>query len=46
MVVVIGIPNHLHQKLFHYDVDLLVVSFYSVLTPGYPLRVGGLVVDA
>jgi len=45
MVVAIGIPNHLHQNFFLYDVDLLVVSFYSVPTRGYPLRVGGLVVD-
>ena len=45
MVVAIGIPNHLHQNLFRYDVKLHVVSFYFVPTQGYPLRVGGLVVD-
>jgi len=45
MVVAVGIPNHLHQNFFHYDVDLPVVSFYSVPTRGYLLRVGGLVVD-
>jgi len=46
MVVTIGIPNHLHQNLFHFDVDIPIVSFYSVPTRGYPLRVGELVVDA
>jgi len=45
MVVAVGIPNHLHQKNFRCDVDVLVVSFYSVPTQGYPLRVGELVVD-
>ena len=46
MVVSVGIPSHLHQNFFHYDVDLPIVSFYFVPTRGYPLRVGGLVVDA
>ena len=45
MVVAVGIPNHLHQNLFRCDVDLPVVLFYSEPTRGYPLRVGGLVVD-
>ena len=45
MVVAIGIPNHLHQDFFHSDVDMSVVSFYSVPTGGYPLRVGGLFID-
>ena len=46
MVVAIGITNHLHQNFFCFDVDLLVVSIYSTPAQGYPLRVGGLVVDA
>ena len=45
MVVAVGIPNHLHQNFFRCNVGLLVVSFYSVLTRGYPLRVGGIVID-
>ena len=45
MVVAVGIANHLHQNFFHCDVDFPVVSFYSVPTRGYPLIVGGLVVD-
>ena len=45
MVVAVGIPNHLHQNFFHCDVDLPIVSFYFAPTRGYPLRVGGLVVD-
>ena len=45
MVVVIGIPNHLHQNFFCCDVDLPVVSFYSMPTQGHPLKVGGHVVD-
>ena len=45
MVVAIVIPNHLHQNFFHCDVDLPIVSFYSMPTRGYPLRVGELVVD-
>jgi len=45
MVVAVGIPSHLHQNFFRCDVVLPVVSFYSVPTRGYPLRVGELVVD-
>ena len=45
MVVAIGTSSHLHQNIFHCDVDLPIVSFYYVPTPGYPLRVGELVVD-
>jgi len=46
MVVVIKIPNHLHQNFFHCDVDLLVVSFDSTPKWHYPLKVGELFVDA
>jgi hypothetical protein len=46
MVVVLKIPNPLLQNLFHYDVDLLVVSCDFVPWSGCPLRVGELVVDA
>jgi hypothetical protein len=46
MVVFLQIPNPLLQKLFHYDVDLLVVSCNSIPWSGCPLRVGELVVDA
>ena len=45
MVVAVEIPSHLHKKFLRYDFDLPVVSFYSMPTRGYPLRVGGLVVD-
>ena len=45
MVVAVGIPNHLHHNIFHCDVDLPIVSFYSVPTRGYPSRLGGHVVD-
>jgi len=45
MVVAVGIFNDLHQNFFRCDVDLPVVSFYSVPTRVYPLKVGGLVVD-
>ena len=46
MAVAVGIHNHLHQNFFHCDVDLPIVSFYSVPMWGYPLRVGKLVIDA
>jgi hypothetical protein len=46
MVVVLKIPNPLLQNLFHYDVDMLVVSYDYVPWLGCPLRVGELVVDA
>ena len=46
MFVAVTIPSHLEQNLFHYDVDMLVVSFYYAPTSGYPLRVAELVVDA
>jgi hypothetical protein len=46
MVVVLKIPNPLLKNLFHYDVDMLVVSCDSVPWLGFPLRVGELVVDA
>jgi hypothetical protein len=46
MVVVFKIPNLLLQKLFHYDVDLLIVSCDFVPWSGCPLRVEELVVDA
>ena len=46
MVVVVKIPNLLHQNFFHYDVDLPVVSFYFVPNLGCPLRVRELLVDA
>jgi len=45
MVIAIGIPNHLHQNFFCYNVDLPVVSFYSAPMWGYHLRVGELVAD-
>jgi hypothetical protein len=46
MVVVLKTPNPLLQNLFHYDVDLLVVSCDSMPWSGCPLRFGELVVDA
>ena len=46
MVVVLKIPNPLLQKLFHYNVDMLVVSRDFVPWLGCPLRVGKLVIDA
>ena len=46
MVVVLKIPNPLLQNLFHYDVDMLVVSYDYVPWLGCPLRVGELFVDA
>ena len=39
------VVNHLHQNFFRCNVDFLVVTFYYVPRRGYPLRVGGLVVD-
>jgi len=45
MVVAIKIPSHLHHNLFHWDVDLPVVSFNYVPERGYPLRVEELIVD-
>ena len=46
MVVAIKIPNRLHQKFFHCDVDLPVVSFDFLPNLGYPLGVGELFIDA
>ena len=46
MVVVLKKPNIQLQNFFHYDVDLLVVSFDYVPRSGYLLRVGELVVDS
>jgi hypothetical protein len=46
MVVVLKKPNLQLQNFFHYDVDLLIVSFDSVPWLGYVLRVGELVVDS
>ena len=45
MVVIIKALNLPLQNFFHYDVDLLVVSFNSTPRSGYPLRVVELVVD-
>ena len=46
MVVAVKIPSLLHQNFSCYDVDLPVVSFDFVPNSGFPLRVGGLLVDA
>jgi hypothetical protein len=46
MVLVIKIPNPLHENFFHYDVDLLVASCDFVPWSSFPLRVGEFVVDA
>ena len=46
MVVVVRIPNLLHENFSRCDVDLPVVSFDFVPKLGYPLRVGELVIDA
>ena len=46
MVVVLKKPNLQLQNFFHYDADLLVVSFDSAPGSGYLLRVGELVVDS
>jgi len=46
MVVTLKTPNLPIRNFFHYDVDLLVVSFDFVPRSGYPLGVGELVVDA
>ena len=46
MVVVVKIPNILHQNFSRYDVDLPIVSFDFVQNLGYPLRVGELLVDS
>ncbi len=46
MVVGVKIPSHLHQNVFHYDVDLPIVSFDYAPESRYPLRVVELVVDA
>ena len=46
MVVVLKKPNLQLQNFFHYDVDLLVVSFDSTPGLGYLLRVGELVGDS
>ena len=45
MVVAIKISNHLHQKFFHCDVDMSVVSFDFAPKRDYCLKVGELVVD-
>ena len=46
MVVVLKKPNLQLQNFFHYDADLLVISFDSAPRSGYLLKVGELVVDA
>ena len=46
MVVAVKIPNIVHKKFSHCDVDLPVVSFNFVPNLGCPLRVGELLVDA
>jgi hypothetical protein len=46
MVVVLKTPNPLLQNFFHYDVDLLVVSYDFVPWSGCPLRFRELVVDS
>ena len=46
MVVVVKIPNFLHQNFSRYDVDLPIVSFDFVPNSGYPLRVGELLADS
>ena len=46
MVVVLKKPNLQLQNFFHYDVDMLVVSFNYAIGSGYLLRVGELVVDS
>jgi hypothetical protein len=45
MVIVLKTPNPLLQNFFHYDVDLLVVSYDFVPWLGCPLIFGELVVD-
>ena len=39
MVVILKTPNPPLQNFFHYDVDLLVLSFDYAPRSGYPLRV-------
>ena len=46
MVVVLEKPNLQLHNFFHYDVDLLVVSFDSAPGLGYLLRVGELAIDS
>jgi hypothetical protein len=46
MVIVLKKPNLQLQNFFHYDVDLLVVSFDYVLGSSYLIRVGELVIDS
>ena len=46
MVITLKTPNLPLQNFFHYDDDLLVVSFDSTLRSSYPLRVRELGVDA
>jgi hypothetical protein len=46
MVVVLEKPNIELQNFFHYNIDLLVVSFNSTPRLGYLLRVGEVVVDS
>ena len=46
MVVAVKIPNQLHKKICHCDVDLPVVSFNSALKCSYALKAGELLVNA
>lgn len=46
MVVVLKKPNLQLQNFFHYNADMLVVSFDFARGLGYLFRVGELVVDA
>jgi hypothetical protein len=46
MVVVLKTPTPLLQNFFHYDVDVLIVSYNFVPWSGCPLIFGELVVDA
>ena len=46
MVVVLRKSNLQLQNFFHYNANMLVVSFDFVPMTGYPLRVGELVLDA
>lgn len=46
MVIILKTPNLPLQNFFHYDVDLLTISFDFAPRLGYPLRVGELVVDS
>ena len=46
MFVTLKTPNLPLQNFFHYDVDLLVVSFDSMPGSSYLLRVGELAIDS